>query len=202
LGDSITQQCRWFIPLLERLYPAYPGRVSLLNAGISGNSLTLDTDPGFKGIFGDAGAKRMESDCFSDHGVKKMLLALGTNDVLQAETFLCKQSIPSPDAFDEACKQVSGAAHSRGAKVSAISIFPVKFGKKDNEKRERLRQQFNEILRSSFDSYIDADKILQGTQGYKEGYSVPDHVHLSKLGGKALADGIDLDELMDLRHEG
>jgi hypothetical protein len=195
LGDSLAQQGRWLIPLMDRLYHAYPGQASLLCAGISGNSLTLDTDPFFKGLFGNAGVKRIHDDCFSDFGVKRLIFALGANDVIQADTFLCRQPIPTPEKFLSACEYIQSESRSRGITTAAFTIFPAMASKKDRKPMEELRLAFNDIIRGTFDLAIECDPILSSGNGYKEGYCYPDGIHLTELGGKALADALDLGAL-------
>ncbi|MDR1642252.1 MAG: hypothetical protein LBT59_21380, partial [Clostridiales bacterium] len=192
LGDSLSQQGRWLIPFMDRAYKAYPGQASLLSAGISGNSLTLDTEPAFKGIFGDAAIKRIESDCFSDHGVNRLLFALGANDVFQADTILYRHPLPTPEMFLSACEYIQAESHARGITTVAFTIFPARPPKKNKKLRIELRQAFNDIIRKTFDLTIECDPILLDGTSYKDGYSSPDGTHLTELGGKAFADALDL----------
>ncbi|MDR1929115.1 MAG: GDSL-type esterase/lipase family protein [Treponema sp.] len=197
LGDSNTQQCRWYTPLLARLYRAYPGKAALLNAGISGNRLMKDSPPGWGNMFGAAGIKRVEYDSFADHGLSHILLALGTNDLFQAESRFDKTPPPAPEEFVGICRDMAEKIHARGLKVIAMTLYPISFDKAPV--KEKLRLAYNDIIRGGvFDDYIDVEGVLKnpGKPGYRDGYAIADGVHLTEAGGKAAADSVDLAKFM------
>lgn len=200
LGDSITMQTKWFRPLQEYLYAAYPGQICLTNYGICGNRLLSDAEKDMP-MFGKAAIKRVEWDCFSDYGVTHILFAMGVNDIGKGKweegAFL-----PTKEEFEKGCMDLKERAHQRGIVLAAFSIYPVELG----EKQEGIRQNFNQVIKSGiFDACIDLDAILMDMEkgGYLEGYSM-DGVHLTEYGGGCMVRNLDKEELkrvIDMRYK-
>jgi hypothetical protein len=86
-----------------------------------------------------------------------------------------------------------------GISAIALTIFPVRHPKKEAARREPIRLAFNEIIRETFGGAFECDPILSEGNGYKDGFCCPDGAHLTELGGKALADALDLEMLTGLR---
>lgn len=203
LGDSITLQCHWYTPLLERLYREFPGQVVLLNSGISGNRLLLDTPPdvrlpGGHNIFGSAGRDRVEWDSLADHGVTHTLFALGINDLLHADPGGLPDSMPTVEAFVAGCRQIVEKARSVGVRVIGMGIYPARLA--EVEKEQRLREFNQAIAHGVFDDFLEVESLLadRNGRGYKPGFAQPDELHLSAAGGEALANGITDERLSEL----
>lgn len=131
-------------------------------------------------------------------GVTHVLMALGINDLNLSESKTDKEShIPTPEEFRKVCQKMKSESEDRGIKVLAFSIYP---GAVD-EKREKVRQGYNKVLKKELgEGYVEIEEILSvpGENKYKEGYGFRDGVHLTRRGGKALADGLDIKRLAGL----
>lgn|GEM_PF-5707469 len=184
LGDSITQQCKWFAPLQKALYESHPGALVLLNHGICGNMFTKDA--GLIRMFGKAGVKRADWDSFADYGVTHLLFALGVNDVSLGGV--------AAEGFAEACRGFVAKAHAKGLRVAAVSLFPAKLDKKEGvREKEELRLAYNALLGEGiFDARIELEAALKNPDapGYRAGYATGDGVHLNHRGGEAAAEAI------------
>lgn len=202
-GDSITMQCNWYTPLLEKLYRLHPGKVCLLNSGISGNRLLKGTPanvnlPGAHNIFGEAGIKRIEWDSLADHGVTHVMFALGINDLIHAKSKNDSEPPPSVEIFIAACRDIVAKAHAKKIKVIGMSIYPSLLHDPDKEEK---RLEYNQAMsKDVFDYFWNIEEILkrEGADGYKAGYAQADGQHLSIEGGKALIDSLDEGKLAQM----
>ncbi|MDE7332667.1 MAG: hypothetical protein K2O16_10635 [Lachnospiraceae bacterium] len=191
LGDSVTAQAKWYRPLQEYLYAAYPGQICLTNYGICGNKFLSDAE-GNMPMFGKAVLKRVEWDCFSDYGVTHILLAIGVNDIGQGR-WEEGRFLPTEEEFEKGCLDLKERAHQRGIVISAFSIYPAEL----SEEQEGIRQKFNQVIKSGvFDASIDLDGILMDIEkgGYPEGYSM-DGIHLTEYGGACMIRDLNKEEV-------
>jgi lysophospholipase L1-like esterase len=134
LGDSITEGGTstvdaahdWPSLLADRLH-AHDVRLSVLNAGISGNNLHEGTP-----CFGQSGTQRLARDVLDQSGVRYVILALGTNDIMQPHTPRSSPVAAVCDAHDRITaagmialyKDVIGRVHARGLTVYGATITP------------------------------------------------------------------------------
>ncbi|HEY0753814.1 MAG TPA: GDSL-type esterase/lipase family protein [Ktedonobacteraceae bacterium] len=205
LGDSITQTGYWVDPLREQLQRTYAGSATLLNMGISGNRLLLDTGARFlPGMFGQAGLERMDWDVFALAGSKAVVLALGINDIIQPGMG------PMSPQIKERCSAVGliagyakviAACHAREIKVIGCTITPFGGMVTSNATTETIRQIANDwILHSgTFDATFDFAAIMADPADPTRllpDYDSGDHLHPNAQGGKALADASDLPTLV------
>ncbi len=195
LGDSITQQCKWFAPLQKKLYARFPGQLCMINHGICGNQFITDAR-GIMKMFGEAGEKRAEWDTFADAGVTNLLLAMGVNDIGLGK-------IPA-NVFAEHMKAFAEKARKKQMTVASLSVFPAKMGGKKWEAEEAMRLQYNEALGNcGLDQIFYMDDYMKAKDhvGYKDGYSTGDGLHLSHAGGQAMAQGVyeEIEKWLDSR---
>jgi Lysophospholipase L1 and related esterases len=197
-GDSITQMGFWVNPLRVRLYRDYPGKVALLNRGISGNRMLRDGFRMFKRMFGEAGVKRMAWDVFELSGISSVILALGINDI--AQPFASKRppdqsEICSFDDLIEGYKKIVNTCHDRDFKVIGCTITPFGGNKGFKPETESLRTSVNQwILQSGvFDKTMDYACWVADPERpsflHRE-YDLGDHLHPNEKGGKAIANRI------------
>lgn len=211
-GDSITEFSTWTIPLAQRLADKYPGRAALLNLGIGGNRLLMDTTPGFAetagNMFGDAGIKRADWDIFEHQGVDCVLFALGINDVSQPgssdEAPPLSERI-STEAFVQAVSGLADRLHQKKIRIIGCAITP--FGGMGGCCEETMQQrlEINHWLKKAagegiLDGYIDFASAVDDPAN--PGYLLAecdcgDHLHPSPAGGKRMSDAIELEKLME-----
>lgn len=197
-GDSLTdgfltapdRNDRWTDLLVSRLGP----RFSVVNAGISGNSISRarnsETDP----YAGPPGVDRWDRDVLDRAGVRSAVLFEGTNDL----------SIDAPvTKIEEAILDVTARAHARGICVIGATITPRSDGllpySWNAGTMEPRRVSLNGWLRSAtpgFDGLADLDLALRDPLNEKRlrpGYDAGDGVHFTTAGRQAVADTIPVD---------
>ena len=197
LGDSITAQNMWLVPLKKRIYAEFSGKVILLNHGISGNRLVNDGKGILGRMFGEAAIKRLPMELSEDSGVTHLLCALGVNDVGMSKIVKDgSMSAPTIEEFIKTYEKLIKEAKQQGSRVNAFTIYPAVLDKENARVKEFARLQINqEMKKLDFDKLIELDPILKNakTSGYKEGYCTKDNLHLNKKGGQVLADSIEID---------
>jgi lysophospholipase L1-like esterase len=215
LGDSITDgvgataDCndRWPDKLAERLV-ARGGAVTygLSNQGISGNRLLS----GGAGVFGDSVLARFDRDVLSAPGVKYVILFIGVNDLGQAfgARAPAAGAGPSPfaglpqtdvsvDAMLAGYRQVIARAHVHGLKVYGATIIPYGGATYWSKEGEATRLAINTWIRTGreFDGVIDFDAAMRDPKDpskMADGLHLPDFLHATPAGLKAMADAVDL----------
>ena len=204
LGDSITDghgattngDDRWPDDLAVRLQASRSTRsVAVLNVGIGGNRLRLDS-------LGPNALARFDRDVLAQAGVRTVILLEGINDV----GMLTRDAPASPEAHAamvqaviDAYRQVILRAHIHGLKVIGATLTP--FLGSDyyhpDASGEADRQAINRWIRSPghFDGMIDFDRAIRDpahpdrmTVRFDSG----DHLHPSPAGYRAMAEAVPL----------
>lgn len=203
-GDSITEgfsasfnaNHRWPDFFQDRVQQEYPDRnISVLNAGITGNLITLDgglvTIDGVDidiTIAGERAPARLPWDVFSQAGVTDVIFLQGINDIFG--NF-------NADLIIAGMKEVATKVHQRNLRISIGTIIPFGDSIYYSEAKECIRQEVNTWIRSQelYDGVIDFDQALADphmSHRLLPAYDSGDHVHPSDEGLKALADAIPL----------
>ena len=190
-GDSITQQCRWTVPLEEALRNAGHHAV-VLNKGIGGNQLLSDPKLPFMTMWGPAGVKRYRKDVLELAGTTALILAMGTNDIGMAMSKKDIRSCGGEALYATACR-LAGEAKKLGMKTYIATITPRGgcTGYKDWQEAERLR--FNELVRrgDEFDGVMDYDLATRAPDDpfiFNPACDSGDHLHPGAEGGKRIAE--------------
>jgi lysophospholipase L1-like esterase len=220
-GDGSTKDAnrRWPDVLAERLQKA-GGRhadLSVLNLGIIGNRLLTDVQsPGQAGgpfaevldqlgdRLGDAGVKRFDRDVLGQAGVRYVILALGTNDILFPGSFIPASEQVNAQALISGNRQLIARAHKNGIRAIVTTIPPfenalflrplIAFS---TPEKEQVRQQVNAWIRTSheFDGVIDFDAVVRDPGHPAQllpHYDADDHLHVNDAGNMAQAEAIPL----------
>ena len=201
LGDSIADgygcppdtYTRWPDVLARRLQSSKDtASLAVLNLGIGGNRLLRDG-------LGPRALSRIDTDIFSQPGVRFLILALGINDIgtrIEAR----KKGTPFASAADiiGALQQLAEQARARGLKVIGATLTP--YAGADfyfSEDGEADRQTINRWIRSSrvFDAVIDFDAVLRDPRAparLANTFDSGDHLHPSIAGYAEMGRSIDL----------
>ncbi|MEA2171355.1 MAG: hypothetical protein QOF76_4655 [Solirubrobacteraceae bacterium] len=197
-GDSLTdgfvtapdRNDRYTDLLGPRLGPAF----SVVNAGISGNSISrarnAETDP----YAGPPGVDRFDRDVLDVAGVRTVIVFEGTNDL----------SVDAPvSVIQDALTEVTERAHAAGVCVIGATLTPRSDGilpySWNAGVYEPRRVELNNWMRSSaapFDALADLDLALRDPLNERElrpAYNAGDGVHFSTAGRQAVADTIPTD---------
>jgi lysophospholipase L1-like esterase len=207
LGDSITDgngstpgtDQRWPDFLARRLAPQ---GVAVLNAGISGNRLLR---PGM----GDSALARFERDVLRHPGLGAVIVLLGTNDIgWPGAAFAPHESLPQVSEITNGLRQLVEQAHVRNVRVIGATITPFEGALKGtpleghySPVKESLRQAVNDWIRHSgaFDAVIDFDRLARDPSRptrLRAEFDSGDHLHPGDAGYRAMADSIDLRDLL------
>jgi len=196
LGDSLTDGSgstpsanrRWPDRLAERLR-ALPARSQqgVLNAGVAGNRLLLEGR-------GPSALARFDTDVLSRTGVRTLIVMEGINDIKSAP------NQTDPAALGAAYREIVRRAHARGIRVVGATLTPFGGYGGYTDKRERVRQEVNRIIRTGglFDAVADFDAAVRDPSRPSRmlaAYDPGDHLHFNDAGMRALADSIDLKAL-------
>ncbi len=206
LGDSITDGItsspganrRWTDFLAERLRTERDApRLSVLNAGISGNRILVDGSK-FSPNNGPSGLSRVNRDVLSRTGVKVVVVEMGLNDIIKPP----RQR--DPRQIVDGMRDLVRQAHSRGLRVVGGTLTPFGGHRGYNPRMEAVRQAVNEQIRSGkvFDATVDFDAALRDPahpERLRAAYDSGDHLHPSDNGYRAMAQALDLKTLKGSR---
>lgn len=201
-GDSISQQGYWTNAFAERIYEAYPEKYSVINKSIMGTRLLRDFSTRFfcKGLFGKSGLNRLQRDIFNYPDVEYVIFALGTNDFLQFGTVQApKSEKPTAQEFVDGMITVAQELKKHNIKLIVFNILNFGEGIDSTPEKEALVTETNKLLYENrehfYAFYNQADLVInpQKPTCTKKEYLGKDFVHPNKLGGKIVADNVDLD---------
>ena len=168
LGDSITDGYnaygppgqRWTDVLADRLnaLPA-EARLSVANAGISGNTVSVQPNPydPTGQCCGPPAPQRLDRDVLSVPGLRTVLLLEGTNDIGGGS------NAPPASATQviEAMTAIAARVHARGVRIVASTILPM--CNAPGSAKENTRLAVNAWIRTTdvFDETLDFDAVLR-----------------------------------------
>ncbi|WP_246607300.1 GDSL-type esterase/lipase family protein [Paractinoplanes toevensis] len=168
LGDSITDGYnasgppgqRWTDVLADRLnaLPA-SARVAVANAGISGNTVSVQPNPydPTGQCCGPPAPQRLDRDVFSVPGLRTVLLLEGTNDLGGGDN-----APPASSAqVIGAMRGIADRVHGRHLRIVGATILPMCNAAGSDKENNRLA--VNEWIRTSgvFDEVLDFDAVLR-----------------------------------------
>jgi lysophospholipase L1-like esterase len=208
-GDSITDglrstpeaHARWPDVLSARLseQPGLPNP-GVLNLGVAGNHVVRDGYPG-EGVStnptGVALTHRVHRDVLAQSGADTLVVFAGINDL--------RWSTP-PEAVVNGIEEIAGLAREHGLRVFVATLGPCGGESRCTAEVDQARQQVNTHLRaqandplSPFDGVWDFDAVLRDPQDPSRmlpAYDSGDHLHPGDAGLRALAESVDLYQLM------
>ncbi|WP_017587428.1 GDSL-type esterase/lipase family protein [Nocardiopsis ganjiahuensis] len=208
-GDSITDglragrdaHTRWPDVLSARLHASAdlpnPG---VLNLGIAGNRVTADGYPG-EGVStyasGVSMLHRVQRDVFARNGVETLVVFAGINDLRWGA---------SPEVVIAGLGRLAATADEHGVRVFVATLAPCAGEARCTPEAEQGRQRVNTYLReqarepgSVFDGVWDFDAALRDPEvpeRLRPEYDSGDHLHPNEAGLRAIAESVDLYELV------
>ncbi len=207
-GDSITAMGMWTEPFYKKL--SEQNGPALLNMGINGNRLLLDTSmPLLKKtqFFGRAGLTRFPWDVAALPGVRAVIIALGVNDISQPggkkhRSPHCSERCTA-EALIAGFEKLIALCKEKNLKTMGCTITPFEGYLTHNDVTERIRSEVNDWILNdgAFDMTADFASAVcdpERPEHLFHAYDSGDHLHPSALGGKQMAESIDLLSLMNL----
>ena len=200
-GDSISQQGYWTNMFSDRIRQNFFGRYSVINKSIMGTRLLRDFHKRFicKGLFGKSGLNRLHRDILNYPDVEYVIIALGTNDFLQYGTIAApKTEKPTPEEFLNAMISVSEELKKHGKKLIVFNILNFGESIDSRPEKEEMVTEINRLLEENkqyFHAVYDQASLCVNPDNptcTRKEYLGKDYVHPNKLGGKIVADNIDL----------
>jgi lysophospholipase L1-like esterase len=200
-GDSITDgacttvgaDTRWPDVLAARLrdLPLDQQR-GVLNAGISGNRILLDSSQG--NDFGPSGLSRFDRDVIDQPAGRTVIIMLGINDIQQTPHQY------DPSAIIAGLTQMADQAHAAGLRVFGATITPYEGWTSYEQAGEDTREAVNDWIRTTpdYDGVIDFDALLRDPADPHRmltTYDCGDHLHPNDTGYQAMGGAVDLSQL-------
>jgi lysophospholipase L1-like esterase len=183
--------------VLQRRLLAAGRRLSVLNAGISGNRILHNG--GVNVFFGPSALTRVAADAVSQPGVTDVIVLEGLNDIGQP---------PYASASDviSGLQQIVKQLHAAGLNVLLGTLTPAggtEGGHYGDSVGNDTRQAINQWIRTSgvADAVVDFDAAVQDSQDpsrINPAYDGSDHLHFNPAGYEAMGDAVNLTDLKGL----
>ncbi|MDU4248939.1 SGNH/GDSL hydrolase family protein [Pseudomonas sp.] len=207
LGDSITDgrgagldgNQRWPDVLAQRLAAH---NVGVINAGISGARLLSDG-------MGQSTLVRFQRDALGKPGVKVAIVLLGINDISwPGSTFAPNNPLAQYEDLVAGYRQLIAQAQVRGVRIVGATLLPFERALSGSPienyhaaNKEALRQRVNQWIRQSgeFDAVVDLDAQLRDPARplrLLPRYDSGDHLHPNDAGNRAMAQSVDIEQLL------
>jgi lysophospholipase L1-like esterase len=159
-------------------------RLSVLNAGISGNQLLASGHLG-----GPSALARFDRDVIGQTGVKAVIIWEGTNDIGDHPGMTADQLISG-------YVRLIAAAHARGIAVIGATLQPDEGARYCTPAGNQVREQVNRWIRNggAFDALADFAAVLRDPSDparMRPADDSGDHLHPNDAGYQAIADSID-----------
>ncbi len=192
-GDSITAQA--WPDYMAQL--AFGTNVAVVRRAVSGTRILRQYDCITYQAYGLKGATRFPiemnvagaTDVIIQHGINDIIHPVGTD----VNPFRPWSDLPTVEEMERGVEDIyAGPAKAMGLKVWSGTLLPIYGWRTYNDERERMRQAFNEWLRTSevFDGCIDFDRVVRSVtnpKAFADGYDSGDHLHPSERAYEAMA---------------
>ncbi|MCP2317101.1 Lysophospholipase L1 [Nocardia amikacinitolerans] len=204
-GDSITDGVgsttdadnRFPDELAERLAAAGTPR-AVLNQGIGGNRVTVDSD-----WLGESALHRFQRDVLDQPGVGTVIILEGANDIGLSAGAANLSEPPTPVSAEQliaAHRELIGRARAAGLRVIGATILPFGGSPYDTPEGEAKRTAVNEWIRTSgeYDAVVDTAAVLADPANpsrLNPAFDSGDRLHPNDAGFRAMAQAVNLADL-------
>ena len=192
-GDSITAQS-WPDYMAQQ---AFGSNASIIRRAVSGTRILRQYDCITYQAYGLKGATRFPiemqvagaTDVIIQHGINDIIHPVGTD----VNPFRPWSDLPTVEEMEHGIEDIYvKPAKAMGLKVWSGTLLPIYGWRTYNDKRDAMRQEFNEWLRTSsiFDGCIDFDAAVRSTtnpKAFADGFDSGDHLHPSERAYEAMA---------------
>ena len=214
-GDSITAQS--WPDYMAQL--AFGSNVAIIRRAVSGTRILRQYDCITYQAYGLKGATRFPremnvagaTDVIIQHGINDIIHPVGTdvnpldviiqhgiNDIIHpvgtdVNPFRPWSDLPTVEEMEHGVEDIYvRPAKAMGLKVWSGTLLPIYGWRTYNEERDKMRQAFNEWLRTSpiFDGCIDFDAAVRSVtnpKAFADGFDSGDHLHPSERAYEAMA---------------
>ncbi|WP_437623790.1 SGNH/GDSL hydrolase family protein [Sorangium sp. So ce1151] len=190
-GDDEGHDTRWSDFLAERLVPA---RVSVVNAGISGNRLLSD------GI-GGAALSRVGRELLALPGTRTAIVLIGINDIVfPGSPFAPREPRLPAEALIAGYQQLIAQAHVNGIRVVGATLLPFEGSEHYTSDKDETRIAVNRWIRTggAFDAVVDLDLAVRDPRHpsrLRVDADSGDHAHPNAVGHRLMAQAVDVQAL-------
>jgi len=206
LADSATLTSEWPRFLGERLQK-HRGTddIGVVSVAIAGNRVLHNSASPSPDVpnpqWGQSALTRFDRDVLAQAGVRHVILFMGLNDIAGPGGFFPPSEAVSVDDIAAGYRQLIARAHEQGLTILGCTLPPLKGNTSlpgfDTPANEAARVALNHWIRTSgaFDGIVDVDQVLRDPSDPARllpAYDSGDHLHPNAVGGKAIADSIDL----------
>lgn len=199
VGDSLAEMGYISSELAEVFRSDYPGEITVLNYGVSGQRL-LNNAPQDEPLFTTFGMKVRENvKTAIDDGVDLIVIISGLNDLVLPlfSKQAANQVVNEHDLFDEIRYLIDFGRESAKIIVCSITPFEIGHGKEIHtklmEQNISTRLKFNKLLRKyCTNTLIDSASLMGDIDQLRlqKKYDLGDHLHINKEGGAMVAQEI------------
>jgi lysophospholipase L1-like esterase len=201
-GSTVDRNQRWPDLLAQRLATQ---NVAVINAGISGARVLSDK-------MGVNALARFERDVLNQPGLGTVILMMGINDIAwPGSSFMPQEPALAEERLIAGYRQLIARARLRHVRIVGATLTPFEGALQDSElksyysaSKEKTRQAVNRWIRGSgeFDAVIDFDAVVRDPQHprrFLPAFDSGDHLHPGDRGYRAMAEAIDLAQLLGAR---
>ncbi|WP_208452268.1 GDSL-type esterase/lipase family protein [Burkholderia gladioli] len=164
-------------------------RVAVLNRGIAGNRILLDS-PQQTPSWGRAGLSRFDEDVLGTHGVTHLVIAYNSNDWGLPGRITSMDEMPTLDQLIAGYRELINRAETAGVTVILATVTPLDPDLLVDPGRESLRLAVNDWIRTAGYEVADFDAAIRAETNpsrLEDKYAAPDHTHPNVNGQTRLA---------------
>ena len=187
-GDSITAQA-WPDFLIQRCFEEGFDKTAIIRRAVSGTRILRQYDCITYAAYGLKGSTRFPIE-MNTAGVSSVIIQHGINDIIHpvgsdVNPFRPWEDMPSTEDLINGVKDIYVSyARENGIKIYSGTLLPIKGWRTYADFREKIRNEFNDYLRTSsdFNGCVDFDAAVRDPDDFsrfKDGYDSGDHLHPS-----------------------